>query len=224
MVTWHPDIIAHLNSHGFNIESVDPYNFEQENTRYRFLRMSQPSRGNHNVDLQSYARRFRLYTGGFLWTQRSKWKHAVTPLIVDMLRPNWKRSVDRWVSLAVMTLAEASMEIDKEQSNERRRVEDRVTSARAALDGTGISVRDIATTFGFEWGGDNYSNVDKLGSLTIKPSPHLSLDEAIAKTARLIVFLQQENWIFPQPDDANMTPAQLLDPKIVYPNITTLKP
>lgn len=202
MLFWTADIISHLNSHGFNLAPEDPCHHVQENTRYRFLRMSSPMKTN--------GMRFRLYTDAFPWVIKHRWKDAVKPLIVDASRPNWKRSVDRWVSLAVMTLAEANQQADEQESEERRKYERRLDSARALIANTGISVADVVSTFGFEWGGNNYDEVVQFSAFMLKPRSTGPLPDLAAKVARLIVFMQQEGWIDAKQDDLTLSAEQQL--------------
>ena len=217
---WNSEVIALLNEQGFNIQATDPVEIVQSNTRHRFIQMSR-------VHARSFANwspsarggcRFQLHTGDFPWELRRKWEGKVKTIIIDAAKPQWKRSVIRWISLAVMTLTEANAEADRLKAEELRMYDQRAESARQLLADTGVSVTDVASTFQFEFATDSQTDEQKVcgfGTFTLHWNDALrrkKLDEKAAHVARLLVFLQQEGWIDPQSDASALTSKQLLNP------------
>jgi hypothetical protein len=217
---WNSEVIALLNEQGFNIQATDTIELTQVNPRHKFIHMEMV-RGNSRYATDWTAkggRRFRLYTGDFPWELRRKWEDKVRPVIIDATKPQWKRSVIRWMSLAIMTLAEAHNEQETLRAENRRMYDQRAESARQLLADTGVTVTDVASTFQFEFATDPHTDEQKVcgfGTFTLHWNDALrrkKLDEKAAHVARLLVFLQQEGWIEPRVDNPEVTSKQLLYP------------
>ena len=189
MNTWNQTVTDELNLHGWNIPAnaqvSDPY----PNEKHLFLRVRAPSKGSN------LGTRFRLSVEAIPLFHESLVK-KVRALVIDSAKPNWKASVARWVSIAVMETAEAAEQVRSENQAEVRLKSDRLAALAELVSDTGYTLDEFRRRFStsFAYTGALVKYVDRF---TLDPDSSASNWDPrtqVQKCARLLTFLEQEGW------------------------------
>ena len=195
MNTWNQIVIDELNLHGWNIWTNahvgDPYT----NEKHLFLRVRAPSKGSN------LGTRFRLSVEAIPLAFESLVK-KVRSIVIDSAKPNWKASVARWVSIAVMETAEAAEQVRSEKQAEARLKSDRLAALAELVSDTGYTLDEFRRRFStsFAYTGALVKYVDRF---TLDPDSSVSNWEPrvqVQKCARLLTFLEQEGWTLQERD------------------------
>lgn len=189
MNTYQPQLVTVLNDHGWDLTPDSLTDVLYHNKRHLFLRATSPRTGSQ------LGSRIRL----FVDTHAQSHGVSIPPVrsvTVSTERPNWTKSIARWVSIAVMETAEAAEQVRAEKAQEQRLKQDRIAKLAELVSDTGYTVdefrRRFSTTFGY-----TDTAVRRVDSFRLDPdasTSNWSPEVQVQKCARLLTFLEQEGW------------------------------
>lgn len=122
---------------------------------------------------------------------------------IDTARPNWAKSLTRWVSAACFTLQEVWQREDDEKALKQLKDRRRQETLAAILEPTGVTSEELATIANVQWlwvsDEEVRSETPKVARVDIEtlwgpPCTHWDGATKVRKTARLLTFLMQEGW------------------------------
>lgn len=195
MNTWNQTVTDELNLHGWNIPANAQVDEIHSNHQHLFLRLRNPCNGSH------LGTRFRLSVEAIPLAYESLVKR-VRALVIDSAKPNWKASVARWVSIAVMETAEVAEKVRSEKQAEVRLKSDRLATLAELVSDTGYTLDEFRRRFStsFSYTGTEIRHIDRF---SLDPDSSVSNWEPrvqVQKCARLLTFLEQEGWTLQERD------------------------
>ena len=122
---------------------------------------------------------------------------------IDLARPNWAKSLTRWVSLACFALQEVWQKEDDDKSRENLKERRRQETLAALLEPVGITPEEFGTIANVQWSWMNDDDIPtktpeisgvRLETLWGRPSIDWNGATRVRKAARLLTFLMQEGW------------------------------
>ena len=124
---------------------------------------------------------------------------------IDLARPNWAKSLTRWVSLACFTLQEVWQREDDQKARENLKERRRRETLAALVEPIGVTVEEFETIARMEWAwmsdDDIPTQMPEVSSLRLtaqgvwgSPTHDWDGPTKVRKTARLLTFLMQEGW------------------------------
>lgn len=122
---------------------------------------------------------------------------------IDTARPNWAKSVTRWVSSACFSLQEIWQKEDDQKALEKLKERRRQETLAAILEPTGVTPEELATVANVQWlwmsDREIRSETPTIARVDIEtlwgpPCTHWDGATKVRKTARLLTFLMQEGW------------------------------
>ena len=124
---------------------------------------------------------------------------------INLARPNWAKSLTRWVSVACFTLQEVWQKEDDQKARENLKERRRRETLAALVEPIGVTVQEFETIAKIEWEWVNDDDIPtkapEVSSLYLsrdgvwgKPTVDWDGATRVRKTARLLTFLMQEGW------------------------------
>lgn len=122
---------------------------------------------------------------------------------IDLARPNWAKSLTRWVSLACLALQDWWHEEDAQKARENLKERRREETLAALLEPVGVTPEEFETIANVQWHWVSDEDIPtetpqisgvRLETLWGRPSIDWSGVTRVRKVARLLTFLQQEGW------------------------------
>lgn len=119
---------------------------------------------------------------------------------INATRPNFHRSLTRWVSLACFALAEVWAQEDEETALLKVKEARRTEALTEMLDGTGFSAEEFLTRARVSWAWmsdeDIRTKTPRVDAASVREMSPGDWDGPthVRKVANLLTFLQQEGW------------------------------
>lgn len=124
---------------------------------------------------------------------------------IDLARPNWAKSLTRWVSLACLALQDWWHEEDAQKARENLKERRRRETLAALVEPIGVTVEEFQTIAKMEWAWMSDEAIPtqtpevsdlRLSREGVWGPPTNGWDGAtrVRKVARLLTFLMQEGW------------------------------
>jgi len=195
MNTYQLQLVDELNLHGWDLTPDSLTDVLYHNKRHLFLRATSPTTGSQ------LGSRIRLYVD----TQAPS--HGISipsvrSVTVSTERKNWRNSIARWVSIAVMETAEAAEGVRAEKAQQQRLKEDRLVALDKLVSPTGYTLNEFRRRF-VTWFAYTDTDVRRVDSFRLDPdasTSNWSPKKQVEKCARLLTFLEQEGWDLPERD------------------------
>lgn len=119
---------------------------------------------------------------------------------INATRPNFRRSLTRWVSLACFALAEVWAAEDETKALLKVKEDRRTEALTEMLEGTGFTAEEFTNLARVSWAwindGDIRTKTPTVDAASVREMHHGDWDGPthVRKVANLLTFLQQEGW------------------------------
>lgn len=192
MNTYQPQLVDELNLHGWDLTPDSLTDVLYHNKRHLFLRATSPRTGSQ------LGSRIRLYVDMHTPSHGVSIP-SVRSVTVSTERKNWRKSIARWVSLAVMETAEAAEQVRAEKAQQQRLNEDRIAKLAELVSNTGYTVEEFRRRFvtSFSYTGTVVRRIDAFRLDPDSAKAGWSPEVQVQKCARLLTFLEHEGWNLP---------------------------
>lgn len=122
---------------------------------------------------------------------------------INLARPNWAKSLTRWVSVACFALQEVWQKEDDQKAREQLKERRRHETLAALLEPVGVTPEEFDAIAKVDWGWMNDDDIatkaPEVNGVSVRGiwgPPTVDWDGVtrVRKTARLLTFLMQEGW------------------------------
>jgi len=195
MNTYQPQLVDELNLHGWDLTPDSRPRLGYYNKRHLFLRATSPRTGSQ------LGSRIRLYVDMHTPSHGISIP-SVRSVTVSTERKNWRKSIARWVSLAVMETAEAAEQVRAEKAQQEKLKADRLDALGTLVSGTGYTLDEFRRRFvtSFSYTGTVVRRIDSFRLDPDSAKADWSPEVQVQKCARLLTFLEHEGWDLPERD------------------------
>jgi hypothetical protein len=192
MNTYQLQLVDELNLHGWDLTPDSLTDVLYHNKRHLFLRATSPRTGSQ------LGSRIRLSVDTHTPSHGISIP-SVRSVTVSTERKNWRKSIARWVSLAVMETAEAAEQVRAEKAQQQRLNEDRIAKLAELVSNTGYTVEEFRRRFvtSFSYTGTVVRRIDAFRLDPDSAKAGWSPEVQVQKCARLLTFLEHEGWNLP---------------------------
>jgi len=187
MNTYQLQLVDELNLHGWDLTPDSLTDVLYHNKRHLFLRATSPTTGSQ------LGSRIRLFVDTHTPSHGVSIP-SVRSVTVSTERKNWRKSIARWVSLAVMETAEAAEQVRAEIAKQDKLKTDRFDALGALVSGTGYTLDEFRRRFAtsFSYTGTTVRNIDSFRLDPDSAKVDWSPEVQVQKCARLLTFLEHE--------------------------------